>query len=135
MQMDCPTQEREMNDEEGLVYIRKYFELIFNGRNTAALEVFLAKEYDDDDIPDTEIDHIKNSREYLINLFQEIPTIKVIIHRAATYDNIIVAFIEWCRAEEGIVQPLKKGICLFTLNNENRIIKRHNYIYFDAHVF
>ncbi len=124
-----------MNNEEGLAYIRNYFDQIFNGRYTDKLEVFLAQGYDDDDIPDTETDHIKNSREYLTRLFQEIPNIKVKVNGAFTYDNIVVAFIEWYRAEDGIVQPLKKGICLFTLNNENRIIKRHNYIYFDAHVF
>ncbi len=124
-----------MNDTEGLAYIRKYFDQIFNDRDTDKLEVFLAKEYDDDDIPDSEIDHIKNSREYLANLFQEIPTIQVKVNGAVTYDNIIVTFVEWYRTEQGIKQPLKKGICLFTLNNEDRIIKRHNYIYFDAHVF
>ncbi len=124
-----------MNDDEGRAYIQKYYDQVFNGRNIDELEVFLDKEYDDDDIPDTEIDQIKNSREYLTNLFQKIPSIKVIVNGAITHDNIIVAFLEWYRIEKSLEQSLKKGICIFTINSENKIIRKHNYIYFDTHVF
>ena len=121
-----------MNTFEGLNYIESCFDTIFNGRNIAALDIYLDKKYDDDDIPDTETDHVKNSKEYLTQLFKEIPTIMVKVNDAITYDNVIVAFLEWYKTENKSRITLKKGVSIFVLNSEDKVIKRHNYMYFDG---
>ncbi len=121
-----------MNNIEGLAYLTNYFDNIFNGRNIDALDIYLDKNYDDDDIPDKETDHVKNSKEYLSQLFVEYPTIMVKVHDAITHDQVIIAFIEWYTNENKIEKTMIKGVCMFILNNENKIIKRHNYIYFDV---
>ena len=121
-----------MYNLEGLAFIKSYFDNIFNSRNIDALDVYLDKNYDDDDIPDTETDHIRNSKEYLSQLFTKYPTIMVKVHDAIVHDKIIVTFLEWYKNENIIEKTLIKGVGVFVLNNENKIIKRHNYIYYDV---
>ena len=55
-----------MNDQESLECIRKYFDELFRKRNIDALDAYLAPEYFDDDIGDPKIDHIHNSKQYLL---------------------------------------------------------------------
>lgn len=84
-----------MNNQESLEFIQTYFEELFSKRNVDALDIYLDKEYFDDDIDDPSVDHIKNSKEYLLNLFREKPTIRVDVKEAVTRDDVISAFLEW----------------------------------------
>jgi len=119
-----------MNNQESLEFIRRYFDELFGKRNLDALDLYLDKNHFDDDIADPNVDHIQNSKEYLLALFREKPTIGVDVKDAMTQDNVISAFLEWFVCEKGAKKTLKKGVAIFVLNN-GKILKRHNYIYYD----
>jgi hypothetical protein len=120
-----------MNNPESLEFIRKYFDELYGKRNSDALDDFLDKKYFDDDIADPKVDHIKNSKEYLLNLFTEKPSIGVDVKDAISHDNIISAFVEWYILENNVKKPYKKGVAIFVLN-DRKILKRHNYIYYEG---
>jgi hypothetical protein len=117
-----------MNNQESLEFVRKYFDELFGRRNVDALDVYLDKEYFDDDIGDPKVDHIENSKAYLQELFREKPTIDVDVQDAITQDNVISAFVEWFVWENNLKKTIRKGIVIFVLNNL-KIRKRHTYIY------
>jgi hypothetical protein len=117
-----------MNNQEGLEFIQKYFDELFGKRNINALDVYLDKDYFDDDISDPTVDHIKNSKEFLAELFRERPTIGVDVKDAITRDGVISAFIEWFVSENNSKRIIRKGIAIFVVNNQ-KILKRHTYIY------
>jgi hypothetical protein len=113
-----------MNDPESLEYLRKYFDELFGKRDVDALDAYLDPEYFDDDIGDPSVDHIKSSREYLLNLFREKPTIGVDVKDAAARDDVISAFLEWFVAENGARRVIRKGVAIFVLRDQ-KILKRH----------
>ena len=119
-----------MNNQESLEFIRKYFDELFVKRDIDALHVYLDKDYFDDDISDPEVDHIKNSKEYLLELFRERPTIGVDVKDAIARDNVISAFIEWFVRENNVKRTIRKGIAIFVVNDQ-KILKRHTYIYYE----
>ena len=121
---------KKMNNQEGLEFIQKYFNELFGKRNLAALDVYLDKDYFDDDISDPEVDHVNNSKEYLKELFRENPTIGVDVNGAITHDNVISAFIEWYVHENNRKRIITKGVAIFVVNNQ-KILKRHTFIYFN----
>jgi hypothetical protein len=47
-----------MNNQESLEFVRTYFDELFGKWNLAALDLYLDKEYFDDDIGDPNVDHI-----------------------------------------------------------------------------
>ena len=118
-----------MNNREALEFIRNYFDELFGKRNIGALDVYLDKDYFDDDIGDPSIDHIKNSKEYLLNLFRENPAIRVDVKGAITGDDVISAFLEWFVAENDVRRVILKGVAIFVLRGQ-KILKRHTYIYY-----
>ena len=118
-----------MNNQESLEFIRNYFEELFGRRNINALDAYLDPEYFDDDIGDPGVDHIINSKEYLLNLFREKPTIGVEVKDAVTRDDVISAFLEWFVAENGARRVILKGVAIFVLRDQ-KILKRHTYIYY-----
>ena len=120
-----------MDNQESLDFIRNYFNELFGKRNLDALDVFLDKDYFDDDIGDTDIDHIENSREYLADLFRKHPTIGVDVSDAITKDDVISAFLEWFVFENNIKQVIRKGVAIFVVE-DRRILKRHTFIYQDG---
>lgn len=117
-----------MNHQESLEFLRNYFNELFGKRNVAALDIYLHPEYFDDDIGDPGIDHIKNSKEYLLNLFREKPTIGVDVKDAITRDAVISAFLEWFVTEKGVKRVILKGVAIFVLRDQ-KILKRHTFIY------
>lgn len=117
-----------MNNQESLEFIRKYFDELFGKRNIDALDTYLDKDYFDDDISNPTIDHIKNSKEFLTELFKEKPTIGVEVKDAMTRDGVVSAFLEWFVCENNTKRIIRKGIAIFVLNN-CKILKRHTYIY------
>lgn len=119
-----------MNDQESLEFIRKYFDELFGKRNIDVLDICLDKDYFDDDISDPEVDHVKNSKEYLAKLFRESPTISVDVKDAITRDGVISAFLEWFISENNVKRTIRKGIAIFVINNQ-KILKRHTYIYYE----
>ena len=119
-----------MNNQESLAFIRKYFDELFGKRNVNALDVFLDKDYFDDDIGDPEVDHIKNGKEYLKELFREQPTIGVEVKDAVTQDGVISAFVEWFVCENNVRKTIRKGVAIFVVNDQ-KILKRHTYVYFE----
>ena len=118
-----------MNNQESLEFIRKYFDELFGKRNVDALDVYLDKDYFDDDISDPNVDHIKNGKEYLTELFRERPTIGVDVKDAIARDSVISAFIEWFVSENNVKRIIRKGIAIFVVNDQ-KILKRHTYIYY-----
>jgi hypothetical protein len=120
-----------MNNRESLEFIRKYFDELFGKRNVDALDVYLDKDYFDEDISDTNVAHIKNSKEFLGELFKEKPTIGVYVKDAMTQDDVISAFVEWFVMENNVKKTIRKGIAIFVLN-KRKIRKRHTYIYDEA---
>jgi len=119
-----------MNNQEGLAFIRKYFNELFGKRNIDALDVYLDREYFDDDIGDPKVDHLENAKAYLQELFREKPTIGVDVKDAITQDDVISAFVEWFIFENRVKRIIRKGIVIFVLNNL-KIRKRHTYIYYE----
>jgi hypothetical protein len=119
-----------MNNQEGLEFIRKYFDELFGKRNIDALDVYLDKEYFDDDIADPNVDHKKNSKEYLAELFREKPMLGVDVKDAITHDGIITAFLEWFVQENSVKRVIRKGVAIFVVSNQ-KILKRHTYIYYE----
>lgn len=119
-----------MNNQESLEFIRKHFDELFGKRNIDALCVHLDKEYFADDIGDSKVDHIENSKAYLQELFREKPTIGIDVKNAITQDDVISAFIEWFVFENSVKRTIRKGIAIFAVNNL-RIRKRHTHIYYE----
>jgi hypothetical protein len=113
---------RQMNNQEGLEFIRKYFDELFGKQNMNALDVYLDKDYFDDDIADLTVDHIKNSKEFIAELFRERPTIGVDVKEAITRDDVISAFIEWFVDENNVKRTIGKGIAIFVVKNR-KILK------------
>jgi predicted SnoaL-like aldol condensation-catalyzing enzyme len=123
-------QRRSMNNQEGLEFIRKYFDELFGKRKIDALDLYLDQDYFDDDIADPQVDHLKNSKEYLAELFKEKPTIGVDVKDAITRDNLISAFLEWFVIENNVKKITRKGVAIFVVNNQ-KIVKRHTYVYYE----
>jgi hypothetical protein len=119
-----------MNNQESLEFIRKYFDELFGKRNIDILDVYLDKDYFDGDIGDLSVDHIKNSKEYLAELFRKKPTICVDVKDAMTRDGVITAFLEWFVRENSMKRVIRKGVAIFVVSNR-KIAKRHTYIYFE----
>lgn len=119
-----------MNNQESLAFIREYFDELFVRRNIDALDVYLDKDYFDDDISDPTVDHIKNSKEFLTELFKQSPTIGVEVKDAITQDGVISAFIEWSVREISAKRIIRKGVAIFVVHNQ-QILKRHTFIYYE----
>ena len=119
-----------MDDNEALEYIREYFDRLFKKRDLSAIDEFMHEKYRDDDIGDTDSDHIKNSKEYLTNWFKNEPSINVDVKKVQIEDNVISAYLEWNRINDGVKETLIKGIGIFELENM-KIKKRHSHLYFN----
>lgn len=85
-----------MNNQEGLEFIRKYFDELFGKRNLDALDFYLDRNYfdddireTDDDIGETDVDHIKNSKAFLKEWFRTRPSIGVDVKDAMAQDDVI----------------------------------------------
>jgi hypothetical protein len=89
-----------MNNQEGFEFIGSYFDELFVKRNINALDSYLHRDYFDDDIGDPQTDHLQNTKDFLANLFREIPTISVDVKDAITRDDVISAYLEWFVAKE-----------------------------------
>jgi hypothetical protein len=126
--MDTDTR-LSMNNQESLEFVRNYFAELFGKRNVDALDVYLDKDYFDDDIGDPDVDHIQNSKEYLAELFRKQPAIGVDVKDAMTRDDVISAFLEWFIVENGAKRVIRKGIAIFVVRDQ-KIIKRHTFVYF-----
>lgn len=120
-----------MNNQEALTYIQTYFDELFVKRNLDAIDLYLDKDYFDDDIGDPGIDHVQSSKEFLAALFKNEPTIGVDVKDAVVHDNVIAAFVEWFVHEQNEKRIIRKGLAIFALNDQ-KILKRHTYIYFSA---
>lgn len=118
-----------MNNQESLEFIRQYFDDLFGKHNVDALDVYLDKDYFDDDIADPTVDPIKNGKEYLSAVFRERPTIGVDVKDAITQDNVISAFLEWFVTEDHVKRIIRKGVAIFVLRQQ-KILKRHTYVYY-----
>jgi hypothetical protein len=120
---------RSMNNQESLEFIRTYFDELFGKRNVDILDVYLDKDYFDDDIGDPNVDHIESSKEFLLNLFNEKPTINVDVTHVMAHDNVISAFLEWFITENNVRRSVIKGLAIFALRDQ-KIFRRHTFIYF-----
>jgi hypothetical protein len=119
---------QEMNNQEGLDYIRGYFGELFGKRNINALDNYLDQAFFDDDIGDPSVDHVQKSKEYIKDLFKREPTIGVDVIDAITYDNVITAYLVWYRMAANEKQIIRKGVGIFVMN-DRRINRHHTYIY------
>jgi hypothetical protein len=118
-----------MNNQESLEFVRNYFDELFGKRNINALDIYLDQDYFDDDIGDPSVDHIKNAKKFLKELFRKAPTIGVDVKDAIARDGVISAFLEWHVIESGVKRIIRKGIAIFVVRNQ-KILKRHTYIYY-----
>jgi SnoaL-like domain len=118
-----------MNNQEGLEFIRNYFDELFRKRNLDALDTYLDKDYFDEDIGDGAVDHIRNSKAYLTKLFKTRPSVGVDVKDAITQDNVISAFLEWFVVENNAKRVIMKGVAIFEVHGV-RIQKRHTYLYY-----
>lgn len=119
-----------MNHQESLDFIRKFFEELFVQRNLDALDRYLAEDYFDDDIADPHVDHLRNSKEYLQELFRKSPTIGVEVTDAFARDKVISAFLEWFVCEDNLKRTIRKGVAIFVVNNQ-KIVRRHTFVYYE----
>jgi predicted SnoaL-like aldol condensation-catalyzing enzyme len=119
-----------MNSQESLDFIRTYFNELFVKRNLEALDVYMDPNYFDDDIGDPDTNHIQNSKDYLAELFKTSPTIGVNVVDAIAHDDVISAYLEWFICENNVKRTIRKGIAIFVIKDQ-RILKRHTFIYFE----
>lgn len=117
-----------MNNQEGLEFVRNYFDELFGQQSIGTLDLYLDPEYFDDDIGDPSVDHIQNAKEFLKEVFRKNPTIGVDVKDAMARDGVISAFLEWYVIEIGVKRIIRKGIAIFVLRNQ-KILKRHTYVY------
>jgi hypothetical protein len=117
-----------MNNQEALEFLRTYFDELFGKRNIDALDIFLDKNYSDDDIGDPTVDQIKNGKEFLAELFRKQPSIGVEVRDAISQDDVISAFLNWYIVENNVKKVIRKGVAIFVLN-DRKILKRHTYLY------
>lgn len=122
--------ERSMNNQQSLEFVRNYFDELFGKRNVNALDLYLDKDYFDDDIGDPGIDHVKSSKEYLTGLFQRRPTIGVDVTGAMARKNVISAYLEWFVIEGNKKRIIRKGVANFVIKDQ-KILKRHTFVYYD----
>jgi predicted SnoaL-like aldol condensation-catalyzing enzyme len=120
-----------MDDRQALEYIKGYFDELFVKHNVDALDRYLDKDYFDHDIGDPNVDHIQNSKQYLLRLFESEPGIGVNVVRAMGQGDVISAFLEWYVVKDHIKTVTMKGVGNFLLRGE-RILKRHTFIYWRA---
>jgi len=118
-----------MNNQESLEFVRKYFDELFVKRNVDALDLYLDRDYFDDDIGNPGVDHIRNSKEYLRDLFREKPTIGVDVKAVVTHDDVISAFLEWFVTENSVRRVIIKGLGIFVLRDQ-KILRRHTFVYY-----
>ncbi len=118
-----------MNNQQALEFIREYFDELFVKRNLDALDVYMDKDYFDDDYGVPDADHVQNAREYLTAVFKERPTIGVDVHEALVRDDVISAYLDWTVCEDGVKRVIRKGVAIFVVKNE-KIVHRHTFAYF-----
>jgi predicted SnoaL-like aldol condensation-catalyzing enzyme len=121
--------ENIMEDIEAYDFVYDYFNEVFNKKNVDALDMYLDENYYDDDIGQESKNHIRNSKEFLANLFMKNPRIEIEVNKVMVKDNVVTAYLEWKNTQNGIKTVLKKGIGIFVIRN-NKIIKRHTFIYY-----
>ena len=119
-----------MNNKEAYEYIRTYFHRLFVERDISALDEYLHPDYWDDDIGESGISHIDNSKQFLYSLFQRLPNIDVNVENVMCNENVITVCLQWVDLHGGHPEILRKGIAVFVLT-ERKISRRHTYIYFD----
>jgi hypothetical protein len=118
-----------MNNQDALEFIRTYFDELFRKRIIAALDQYLDEMYYDDDIGDSSVNHIENSKAFLAEWFKAEPTLGVDVKEAIAQDNVITAFLEWYVIQHNAKRVIQKGVAIFVVK-DRKIIKRHTYIYF-----
>lgn len=118
-----------MNDFEAHTFIKKYFHELFVKRNIDSLDLFLHQDYWDDDIGDSNVDHIIDSKNYLKELFIRIPTINVEAIKTIIDENVITSYLHWIYTQDNQKIVWQKGIANFILSG-NKIIKRHTFIFY-----
>ena len=117
-----------INNQEGLAFIREYFDELFVKRNLNAVSSYLDENYFDDDIGESEADHVKCSKEFLSPLFRRQPTIDVDVKDATVQDNVISAFLDWFVLEDHAKRIIRKGVAIFVVDH-CKIVKRHTFTY------
>jgi hypothetical protein len=120
-----------MNNQQSHEFLQEYFDELFVKKNLEALDTYMDSNYFDDDIGDPLVDNLKNSKEYLRELFKNQPTIGVDVKDAIIRDNVISAYLEWFTCENNIRKTIRKGVALFVIRDQ-KILKRHTFIYFEA---
>ena len=119
-----------MDNQESLEFVRTYFDELFEKHNTNALDHYLDPDYFDDDIGNPAVDHVKCSKEFLEDLFRRQPTIGVQVLDAIIRDDVISAYLEWYILENNNKRTIRKGVAIFRVNREHKILKRHTFIYY-----
>lgn len=117
-----------MDDKEAELYIKNYFDQLFGKKNIDSLDSYLHKDYWDDDIGDSNVNHVENSKRYLENLFKENPQIGIDVNRVIAYENTIIAYLTWYENKNNVKKVLRKGVAIFEIEN-TKIKKRHTYLY------
>jgi predicted SnoaL-like aldol condensation-catalyzing enzyme len=91
---------------------------------------YLDEKYRDDDIGPECKDHIRDSKEFLANIFKRNPTIQIEVIKVVTRDNVVSAYLEWSVEANGKKKVIRKGIGIFVVKDK-KILKRHTFIYFN----
>lgn len=110
-------------------FLTHYFRVLFEEKNVEALDEYLADTYYDDDIGPECTDHKENSKRYVRNLFTRFPDLRVRVTHVREKDEVVTAYLEWVMSGNGHEVLWKKGIGIFHIHN-NRILRRHTYIYY-----
>lgn len=119
-----------MKKEEALKYIKDYFKTLFVYKELDKITNFLHPDYWDDDIGDSNVNHISSSKEYLSELFKRRPHVGVKVIDANIQNNVITAYLEWHNDISRMDSIWMKGVAIFVLES-SKIIKRHTYIYYE----
>lgn len=120
-----------MDKDAAEKFIRNYFHALFVEKDIDSLDDYLDKDYWDDDIGSTDVNHIQSSKEFLRALFIDDPTRGVEVKSVMTFDDTITSYLHWYTMTGGGKTIVRKGVAIFEMCG-TKIRKRHTYTYWKA---
>ena len=114
----------------GRRFLQNYFDGLFIKKDLSFIDKYMDQEYFDYDIGPSVKDHIKNSKEFLKDIFEKQPNLRVIVKKVKRIGSILCAQLQWVIIENRIKKLYMEGIATFEIKKQ-KIRKRNTLIYID----
>ena len=110
-------------------FLRNYFHELFVKKDVSCLDRYLSPDYFDSDIGPGVKDHVRNSKDYILNMYKTDPTLHVIVREVRKVERAYCAHLVWRHSENGIENTRFEGIATFII--EKNKIKRRSTLLFN----